>query len=174
MGQYFIIVNLDKKEYFEPRLLKLWEICANNDCRVLPYLLATNNPSGTSVRRIYDLPPEEAKRVCEEETGVECEVVHHSKDFDYTVVEPKYKYFGRWCGDRIAVVGDYADQATNYDGPSFTHILETYRNITDEVVREFNTFIGVEDLKIRGNPDAISPDTAVSAEGYARNPKISK
>ncbi len=27
--------------------------------------------------------------------------------------------------DRIAVVGDYADQAGNYDGPSYDHILIT-------------------------------------------------
>lgn len=46
MGQYFIIVNLDKKEYFVPTTLKLWEICANNSCRILPFLLRKSNEIG--------------------------------------------------------------------------------------------------------------------------------
>jgi len=47
MGQYFIIVNIDKREFFTPSISKIWEICANNDCRPLPYLLAEPNKSGT-------------------------------------------------------------------------------------------------------------------------------
>ena len=50
MGQYFLIVNLDKKEYIHPHELgsglKLWEICANNICRVLPFLLRKSNETG--------------------------------------------------------------------------------------------------------------------------------
>ena len=43
MVNTFYIVNLDKKEYLHPHKmgsgLKLWEICASNMPRVLPYLL---------------------------------------------------------------------------------------------------------------------------------------
>jgi len=50
MGQYFLILNLDKKEYLHPHKLgsgyKLWEICANNVCRVLPFLLRKSNETG--------------------------------------------------------------------------------------------------------------------------------
>ena len=50
MGQYFLVVNLDKKEFIHPHELgsgmKLWEICANNACRVLPFLLRKSNETG--------------------------------------------------------------------------------------------------------------------------------
>ena len=50
MGQYFLIVNLDKKEFIHPHKLgsglKLWEICASNACRVLPFLLRKSNETG--------------------------------------------------------------------------------------------------------------------------------
>ena len=44
MGQYFYIVNLDKREFLHPHKLasglKIWEICANaHPLRVLGYLL---------------------------------------------------------------------------------------------------------------------------------------
>lgn len=50
MGQYFYIVNLDKKEFLHPHHLgsglKLWEICANNISRILPFLLRKSNEGG--------------------------------------------------------------------------------------------------------------------------------
>lgn len=50
MGQYFIIVNLDKKEYIHPHKLgagaKLFEICANRITGVLPFLLRQSNEGG--------------------------------------------------------------------------------------------------------------------------------
>jgi hypothetical protein len=50
MGQYFYIVNLDKKEYLHPHKmgsgLKLWEICASNLPRVLPLLLRQSSEGG--------------------------------------------------------------------------------------------------------------------------------
>jgi len=50
MGQYFFIVNLDKKEYLHPHKmgsgLKLWEICADNLPRVLPLLLRQSSEGG--------------------------------------------------------------------------------------------------------------------------------
>lgn len=48
MGQYFVIVNLDKKEFLDPRKigggLKLWEMTHNTDgaLTALGYLLAQN------------------------------------------------------------------------------------------------------------------------------------
>ena len=50
MGQYFIIVNLDKKEYIHPHDLdtgaKLWEICVNNVGGILLFLLRQSSASG--------------------------------------------------------------------------------------------------------------------------------
>ncbi|MEM2941405.1 MAG: hypothetical protein QW304_07655 [Thermoproteota archaeon] len=127
MGQYFLIVNIDKHEYVEPWVKKLWEICANNDIRILGYLLATNNPDG--IREIWTRAKE-------------------------------LKYFGRWCGDRIALVGDYADEATNYTGPSYEHVLQTFKDITEKVVEEFNQFIESPELSIV-LPKYIRPDIVI-------------
>lgn len=50
MGQYFKLVNVTKKEYICPYDLgqtgKLWEWCANNTCRILPFLLRKSNEGG--------------------------------------------------------------------------------------------------------------------------------
>ena len=50
MGQYFRLINYDKKEYIDPwdiwGLGKLWEWCANNQCRILPFLLRKSSEGG--------------------------------------------------------------------------------------------------------------------------------
>lgn len=58
MGQYFYIANTTKKEYIHPHKmesgLKLWEICANNVSRVLPFLLRQSNEGGGGdIRKDY-------------------------------------------------------------------------------------------------------------------------
>lgn len=77
MGQYFFIVNLDKKEFLHPHKLgmglKLWEICINKGCGVIPYLLRKSSSMGGG-------------------------------DIDELETFP---YAGHWAGDRIVVVGDY-------------------------------------------------------------------
>jgi len=170
MGQYFIIVNLDKKEYVEPTLLKLWEICVNDDIKVLAWLLATNNPDGTGIlKSYYTGDVEEAKKKCEEETKRECEPFYIDDRGRFIIMQPKLKYFGRWCGDRIALVGDYADLATNYNGPSFGLILHTYKDITKEVVEEYNMFVGKEhEIKTT----YIMPDIVITSNKIYHNPKI--
>lgn len=50
MGQYFLIVNTDKREYLHPHRLgcglKLWEICANKALNVLGFLLRQSSEGG--------------------------------------------------------------------------------------------------------------------------------
>jgi hypothetical protein len=50
MGQYYLVVNKDRQEYISPHQLgcgaKLWEICANDLPRVLPYLLHQSSGTG--------------------------------------------------------------------------------------------------------------------------------
>jgi len=50
MGQYFIAVNLDKREYICPwclgGLAKLWEWCVNPQAGIFPYLLRKSDESG--------------------------------------------------------------------------------------------------------------------------------
>ena len=126
MGQYFRVVNLDKREWFETPLVKLWEICANNEIGVLAYLLATNNPDGTPL----------AKEAIKTRNG--------------KLKPPKWaKHFGRWCGDRIVVIGDYAEGATNYKiepgvYPSYSELNgPTWRNITKELFEEYERFMSL-------------------------------
>ncbi len=50
MGQYFRLVNLDKKEFIDPWAIggvaKLWEWCVNNQAGVIPFLLRKSNEGG--------------------------------------------------------------------------------------------------------------------------------
>ena len=51
MGQYFMIINLDKKEYIDPHKLasglKFWEILASQSAtRALAFLLRQSNEGG--------------------------------------------------------------------------------------------------------------------------------
>lgn len=50
MGQYFLVTNLDRLEFIHPHRvgsgLKLWEICANNVSRLLPFLLRQSSEDG--------------------------------------------------------------------------------------------------------------------------------
>jgi len=60
MGQYFRLINLDKREYVDPwdvgGAAKLWEWCANNQCRAIPFLLRQSSEGGGGdVRRDYAL-----------------------------------------------------------------------------------------------------------------------
>jgi len=165
MGQYFIIVNLDKKEYIDPPdAAKLWEICANNSVRMLAYLLATNNWDGTNIPKHFSSNGDKKKVISriKKELGRDYEVEVHNVTCGENgecsgYVVPKLKYFGRWCGDRVVVLGDYADDATNTgpDFPKYYDVLNDprWRDITDEVIREFNWFIGDEDLKVGTNDE---------------------
>ncbi|MHA1834126.1 MAG: hypothetical protein ACTSV7_09050 [Candidatus Baldrarchaeia archaeon] len=126
MGQYFIIVNLDRMEYIDPVKVKsggwkIWEICANNISRILAYLLATTNKEGTSL--------------------VEWKIDDKEIGWKYK----KTNYYGRWCGDKIAVIGDYAKG--EFEG-MFGYVRQHWVDITEEAVKEFDEFIEVEDAKI--------------------------
>ena len=79
MGQYWIAVNLDKKEYVHPHKLgcglKLWEQLANHPS------------TGTALIILCAAMPEQ----------------RGGGDLQ------EHPIIGRWAGDRIALVGDYAE-----------------------------------------------------------------
>ena len=100
MGQYFVIVNLDKKEYLDPHKMgsgmKLYEITGSNLSRVLPYLLRQS--TGLGGGDIYE--PDRCKNA------------------------------GIWAGDRIIVIGDYdedgiSDLMVKLDRASVTSYILT-------------------------------------------------
>ena len=91
MGQYWIPVNLDKREFVHPHRLgaglKLWE------------QLASGVGTGTALIALCAAMPE--ARGC--------------GDLGKTHIEGE-KVVGRWAGDRIALVGDYAERGDLPEG----------------------------------------------------------
>jgi hypothetical protein len=86
MGQYYMIVNLDKREFLNPHKLgsglKLWEMA--NTCTIAPALLAL----------------------------LACSNGRGGGDFEEDPI------IGRWVGDRVVIVGDYAESG---DIPGIEH-----------------------------------------------------
>ena len=114
MGQYYLLVNVDKEEFICPWCMhgvaKAWEWCANNYIRVLAFLICHSDEEGGG---------------------------DPHKD---------YEYYGRWAYDRIVLIGDY-DSSGLFDKAD-----KEYRNITRDVLREFNDFMGSVDLMIPYRP----------------------
>lgn len=92
MGQYFVIANLDKKEYIHPdrfegtldlsTMSKLKSICGGWIAGVIPFLL---RQSATLADNGYPVN----NTMCGGD------------------IQKDYSHAGLWAGDRIVVVGDY-------------------------------------------------------------------
>ena len=157
MGQYFIFVNFDKKEYFVPQLMKMSEILGNCDANLLAYLLFTNNLDGTSLIRSNNFGWDDEK--AREEWGDFEKIKVGDNSYIYI---PKLKYLGRWCCDRIGIIGDYFYDATNYDGPSWEKIDKHYADITKELREEFERVFPEFAKNIK--PKFIRLDMTISAQ----------
>ena len=106
MGQYYLVVNISKKQFLDPHKcgegLKLMEFAcgAQGTLAALAILLADGNNRGGG-----DL---------------------HSDN----------EIIGSWAGDRIVIAGDYADEGRFTDDPDQTlyAAVRGYRRITDGAV----------------------------------------
>lgn len=143
MGQYFLLMNFDKKEVVNPWDLgggaKLWEWCANKTAGVIPYLLrrSTGDGGGDVGTALYywsDKSRREQVNALPREEHAEA----FDKEFDR--LKATLQYAGRWADDRIALVGDY-DESGDYSRADFT-------DITEELVEEYNEFIEMDDKKL--------------------------
>lgn len=119
MGQYHWVVNLTKKEYLHPHKfnegLKIMEFGQGSErtMTALAILLASSlkNKDG-SVRRGGGDPCLDDEKAA-------------------------FEYVGRWAGDRIAIIGDYAEK----DDPvkvTMKKVKETYTDISDACVAAFS------------------------------------
>ena len=103
MGQYWYPVNLDKKEFVNPHKLgcglKLWEQLAN-----------TPNTGDALLILCAAMP--------EKRGGGD--LSHESEAARRTI--------GRWAGDRIALVGDYAERSDLPDEFQAEHIYDKCQN----------------------------------------------
>lgn len=116
MGQYHYVVNLDKREYLHPHDLgdglKLMEFgcSANGTLLGLSILLAgSNGPQGRGGGDWSPWTGEQGKYGDGRTVGV----------VEPTLVDTlQHVVPGRWCGDRIAIVGDYHEPGDiqNYEG----------------------------------------------------------
>lgn len=108
MGQYWIPVNLDKREYIRPHALgcglKLWEQLANHPGTGAALLILTAAMPIPRGGGDFDLD--------ENWHGPERKFPEHGitpgpMPDAYPVIAKRT--IGRWAGDRIAIVGDYAE-----------------------------------------------------------------
>ena len=164
MGQYFKIVNLDKREYIKPDSNKLWEFCANNEARLLPWLLAKGPQDGTNLSHT-DRNGEPIER--REGEDFDAYLKRVNEGANAPIGQGHFKTPGRWAGDRIVVVGDY-DESGLYSEVK----KDGWKEISAEVIPELNEFLGIKKLKV-GGPGYIMPDmVAASGGALYTDPKI--
>jgi hypothetical protein len=112
MGQYWIPVSLDKKEFVDPHKLasgaKLWEQIANHPGTGAALLVLT-----------AAMPEQRGGGDLELGDGAE-EVI------------------GRWAGDRIAVVGDYAEDS---DLPAEFEASEIYDRCREGAYKDISEIV---------------------------------
>ena len=120
MGQYYFLVNMDKKEYVNPwkieGLAKVWEWAANiSQAGPIVLLLGWSNKGGGG-----------------------------DPDWDHPDVKD---IAGRWAGDRVALVGDYYTPDSK-GLPSWGEIKESYTEISEALIKAWNQFIVVKEWLI--------------------------
>jgi len=109
MGQYWVIVNIDKKEFINPHKLgcgaKQLEIASSEVINIALVMLLSSHP--------------------EERGGGDFEIKGNSR-----------RAIGRWAGDRIVIIGDYAED-TDIDLPvpasklyDLCHASKTFTDIS--------------------------------------------
>lgn len=118
MGQYWKVVNLDKREFINPHKLgsglKLWEQLSSaapgTGAALIILCAAMPKPRGGGDLKLNDV----ARRT-----------------------------IGRWAGDRVCLVGDYAEDA---DLPGFPGFSELYSLCTDASDLDTNDDPAVDQL----------------------------
>ena len=133
MGQYFKAVNTDKKEYVCPWCIgggaKLWEWAANPEGAILTLLLRKSDEGGGGDFCGYH-------KGCGEGGPIHC---------DLSPVA------GRWASDRVMMLG-------GYDSSELWKELPQYRNISGQLVQEWNEFIGLDNRKLRFDAECSCGD----------------
>jgi hypothetical protein len=118
MGQYRKPVNLDKHEFIYPHKLgtglKLWEQLANAPGTGAALIVLTAALPETRGGGDFDL---EENWHGPERTFPEHDVTPGPMPEDYAPIAQRT--IGRWAGDRIALIGDYAEDGDLGDSPVF-------------------------------------------------------
>ena len=136
MGQYWLTVNLDKKEYLEPHKigcgLKLWEQIANHPSTGTALIILCAAMPEARGGGDFDL---DKNWHGPERTFPE----HNTTPGPMPTAYPEIaaQTIGRWAGDRIVIIGDYA-QPGDLPEEFMAHQLygecrESYTDISDLV-----------------------------------------
>ena len=131
MGQYYIAVNLDKKQYISPHAFgdgaKLLEFgnSSNGMMTGLAILLADGNGrGGGDLQRTYNAT-DKKQGGWRARKGERVEWQNISDTFREDGTKNYMKGFvpkmaGSWAGDRVVITGDYADAAKFLEGETLT------------------------------------------------------
>ena len=98
MGQYYKACNLDRKEYVQPTFIKWIEQTANYPA-LFPYLLADAPLDGGGTPT---MSRDDIDQFRDEDGKVDWEEYQKA-------VSEKWENWGRWAGDSVKFVGDYAE-----------------------------------------------------------------
>ena len=140
MSQYFVFVNLDKKEYIVPRgSFTLLDLCTEPANAILPYLLADGEKDGTPL-----MTSTSKEWVRNEKLKNGWRVLKEGEMLNekYWIMEKTTRFFGRWSGDRIVVAGDYGH--TKLFDLVMGEKEHSWKDITEEAYKEFYEFLGFE------------------------------
>jgi hypothetical protein len=139
MGQYWKPVNIDKKEYIDPHKLgcglKLWEQLASHPGTGAGLIILTSAMPEARGGGDFD---REQNWHGPERTFPEHNITPAEMPEDYKSVAKRT--IGRWAGDRIALIGDYAEK-DDINGVDASKIYKecndegSYTDISDDVVR---------------------------------------
>jgi hypothetical protein len=162
MGQYFKAVNLSKKEVVCPWCLcggaKLWEWAANPQGAIFTLLLRKSDKGGGG--DYYGYAPQNLSVDASDPKGAArtlAEAVRRTVILEgQPVTPPDETIVGRWAGDHVILVGDY-DSSKTWDH------LPGYRNISEGVVRAWNDFIELREMKLTYKPDCSCRKEETSA-----------
>ena len=135
MGQYWMVVNLDKKEFVDPHKLgtglKLWEQLANSPgtggaliilCAAMPEARGGGD---------FDLDKNWHGPERKDTPEFGCKPGPMPEEY----ADIAHRTIGRWAGDRIALVGDYAE---NSDLPRKFHAKTIFGKCQAKEHMEYN------------------------------------
>lgn len=150
MGQYFKLVNINKREYLHPHCcgdgLKFLEITTGGMPALLAYLLRQSNGGGggdiplvSEMAHMVKSCTEDLKKPENQNEKSQEFYKHHIEHYKKALAfAKKIKYAGRWAGDRITLVGDYDDSGLYNETAGMD-------NITHFVMEEYNEVVGDEE-----------------------------
>ena len=158
MGQYFKAVNLNRKEYVCPWCIgggaKLWEWAANSQGAIFTLLLRKSSESGAG--DYYGYRTREVTlgegRGSSPEGLLESIGATVALEGQPIPAQTPDSIVGRWVGDRVILVGDYDDSELWSELPA-------YDNISEHVVRDWNSFMDIPEMKLTFHPDCSCRDT---------------